>query len=104
MVLTKQCLQHPFPSVRRDAAFTLDEDIAADEILRAVKGVSSPLLKDANIFDVFTGAAVGEGKKSIALSFIFGSDERTLIDQEINTHFQAIVEAIESGTGATLRQ
>jgi phenylalanyl-tRNA synthetase beta chain len=94
----------PFPFVRRDAAFTLAEDIAADEILRAVKGVNSPLLKGANIFDVFTGATVGEGKKSIALALTFGSDERTLVDLEINTHFQAIVEAIESGTGATLRQ
>lgn len=94
----------PFPFVRRDAAFTLAEDIAADEILRAVNGVNSPLLKDANIFDVFTGTAVGEGKKSIALALTFGSDERTLVEQEINTHFQAIIEAVEAGTGAILRQ
>ena len=53
---------------------------------------------------MFTGATVGEGKKSIALALTFGSDERTLVDLEINTHFQAIIEAIESGTGATLRQ
>lgn len=92
-----------FPFVRRDAAFTLSHEIAADELLRAVHGVNSPLLREATIFDVFTGDTVGKGNKSIALALIFGSDERTLIEQEINDHFQAIIEAVESGTGAVLR-
>lgn len=94
----------PFPFVRRDAAFTVSQEIQADELLRAVKGVNSPLLKEADIFDVFTGESVGKDKKSIALSLIFGSDERTLVEQEIHDNFQAIIEAIESGTGAVLRQ
>jgi len=93
-----------FPYVRRDAAFTVSQEIQADELLRAVRGVNSPLLKDADIFDIFTGDVLGKDKKSIALSFIFGSDERTLIDQEIQDSFQAIIEAVESGTGAILRQ
>lgn len=94
----------PFPFVRRDAAFTVAGDVQADELLRAVYGVNSPLLKEAGIFDVFTGESVGKDKKSIALSFVFGSDERTLIEQEIQDSFQEIIEAVESGTGASLRQ
>ncbi|CAN0597637.1 unnamed protein product, partial [Laminaria digitata] len=57
----------PFQPVHRDFAFVVDADVAGGEIVRAASGVDKKLITDVQIFDVYDGEHVGEGKKSIAI-------------------------------------
>ena len=73
-----------FPVVSRDLALLVDKKVDARDILRTVKTTGKGIVKDANVFDVFEGEAIGLNNKSIAISIIFGSDDRTLSDKEVN--------------------
>jgi phenylalanyl-tRNA synthetase beta chain len=93
----------PFHPVERDFAFVVDEDVAADRLLRAVKSADKDLIAAVGVFDVYTGQHVGPGKKSIALSVTLQPKERTLTDAEIEAVSQKIVAAATKATGASLR-
>lgn len=93
----------PFQPVERDFAFVVAEDVAADRLLRAVKGADKDLIASVGVFDVYTGPHVGPGRKSIALSVTLQPKERTLTDAEIDSVSQKIVAAAAKATGATLR-
>ena len=88
--------------VSRDFAFILDRDVPAATLLRAARGADK-LIADVNIFDVFEGAHVGEGKKSVAIAVTSQPRDKTLTDEEIDTVSAAIVAAVEKTTGGTLR-
>lgn len=91
-----------FQPVKRDFAFLVDADMAADDLLGAVRGAEKKLLQEITLFDVYEGKGMPEGKKSLAFSVTLQADDRTLTDEEINKVAQAIIAAAEK-QGAQLR-
>ena len=89
--------------VHRDFAFVVDAGVAAEAVLRAVKGADKALVTDAALFDVFEGDAVGAGKKSLAVTVTLQPTEATLTDGEIEKISEKITEAVEKATGGVLR-
>jgi phenylalanyl-tRNA synthetase beta chain len=92
-----------FPAVERDLAFIVDTEHSAKSIIETAKNSAGSLLKQIDVFDVFEGASLGEGKKSLGLRFRFQSSERTLIEEEINIAISSIVNAVQSTYQASLR-
>ena len=92
-----------YPAVEHDLALVLDRDVAADEVVRAVRAAGGGLLRSVYVFDVFEGAQVGEGKKSLALRLSFRSPERTLAEAEVNDARAGLLDALRAGLGAELR-
>ena len=92
-----------FPSVRQDLAVIVAEDVAAAEVVAAVRRAGGDLLKRAEVFDVYRGDQVGAGRASLALRLEFRAADRTLTDEEVATRRAEIVDALASGLGAELR-
>lgn len=90
-------------AIRRDFAFVLDENTDYLALEKAARGAEKKLLQSVNLFDVYEGDKIAEGKKSYALSFILQDGDRTLTDAEIEASMERIRLAIEKETGATLR-
>lgn len=90
-----------FPSVTRDFAFVCDEDVAVQNVLDEF--LSLPLVESATLFDVYRGAQVGEGKKSIAISVVFTDATKTLQDKEIEKQSGKALRAIQEKYGVVLR-
>lgn len=91
-----------FQAVTRDFAFVLDEKTAANELVRAVQSAEKTLLRDVQIFDVYQGKGVADGKKSIALTITLQADDRTLTEAEIEGASKAVI-ASAMKIGAILR-
>ncbi len=90
-------------AVERDFAFVVDADVDADTMLRAASGADKALISDAYVFDVFEGASVGEGKKSVAISIRLEPTEVTLTDKEIEAVAEKVVAMVTKATGGVLR-
>lgn len=88
--------------LRRDFAFLVDRDGSAGDLVRAIAAVDKALIADARVFDVYQGAGVPEGKRSIALEVLIQPREKTLTEPEIEALSARIVAAAEK-TGAALR-
>jgi phenylalanyl-tRNA synthetase beta chain len=93
----------PYPEVRQDLAFVIDEAVPAAEVLATLREAGSPLLRSAAIFDEYRGAQTGAGKRSLAFRVAFGSPERTLTDDEATEARGRIVTALADRFGAELR-
>ncbi|HLI10891.1 MAG TPA: phenylalanine--tRNA ligase subunit beta [Alphaproteobacteria bacterium] len=93
----------PFQPVERDFAFVVDEGVEAQALLRAVRGVDRALVAEVAVFDVYAGAGVPAGKKSLAVSVRLQPTERTLTDEEIEQVGRKIVAAVAKATGGALR-
>jgi phenylalanyl-tRNA synthetase beta chain len=93
----------PYPEVRQDLAFVVDENVPAAAILAAIRDAGGELLHAAAPFDEYRGPQVGEGKRSLAFRVAFGSLERTLTDEEAAELRAQIVAALEQQFGAVLR-
>jgi phenylalanyl-tRNA synthetase beta chain len=92
-----------FMPLERDFAFIVDRAVRAGDILRAAQGAERALIADASVFDVYEGAGVPEGKKSVAISVTLQPREKTLTDTEIDAVAGKIVAEVSKKTGATLR-
>ncbi|MBZ8133594.1 phenylalanine--tRNA ligase subunit beta [Afifella sp. IM 167] len=93
-----------YQPVRRDFAFVVEEDVAAEKIVRAARGAEKNLISQIGVFDVFRGASIGEGRKSIAIEVTMTPDDRTLTEAEIEAVSSRIVAAVEKATGGSLRR
>jgi phenylalanyl-tRNA synthetase beta chain len=93
----------PFQPVRRDFAFVLDSGVPAANVLRAARNADKALISGVDVFDLFEGGALGEGKKSMAITVTLQPRERTLTDEEIDGVSAAIVAAVAKATGGVLR-
>jgi phenylalanyl-tRNA synthetase beta chain len=89
--------------VRRDFAFLLDAKVPAGDVVRAAIGADKKLIAGVSVFDVFEGAALGPGKKSLALEVTLQPRERTLTDAEIEAVAQRIVAEVKKATGGQIR-
>ncbi|WP_330959434.1 phenylalanine--tRNA ligase subunit beta [Photobacterium sp. 53610] len=92
-----------FPANRRDIAVVVAEDVAAGEVLAACQAHGGELLTDVNLFDVYRGKGVEEGKKSLAIALYLQSAERTLEEADIQGAVEAIVAVLGEQFGASLR-
>jgi phenylalanyl-tRNA synthetase beta chain len=90
-------------AVRRDFAFLVDRDVAAGDVVRAASGADRALIADVNVFDVFTGQGVPEGKKSVAIEVTLQPRDKTLTDAEIDAVAEKVVAAVVKATGGELR-
>ncbi|OHT18436.1 phenylalanine--tRNA ligase subunit beta [Edaphosphingomonas haloaromaticamans] len=88
--------------VTRDFAFLVPADRAADDLVRAVKGADKAAIVDARLFDVFTGAGVPEGQKSLAIEVTLQPGEKSFTDADLQA-IAARVVAAATKIGATLR-
>jgi phenylalanyl-tRNA synthetase beta chain len=89
--------------VERDFAFVVDEDVPAEKVLRAAKGADKALIVGADVFDVYRGASIGEGRKSLAVSVTLQPVDATLTDEQIEKVAASVVKNVEKQTGGTLR-
>lgn len=81
--ITKMAPISRFPSVSRDLAFVVNKDVAVKDLIRSIKMTGKSLVSEAQVFDVYEGENLGEGKKSVAISVTYSSDDHTLTDKEI---------------------
>jgi phenylalanyl-tRNA synthetase beta chain len=92
-----------FQPVERDFAFIVDRDLPAESLLRAARGVDRQLVTAIRLFDVYEGAGLPEGKKSLAISVTLQPQQATLTDAEIEAFSQRLVAQVAKATGGTLR-
>ena len=92
-----------FPTISKDLAILIDKSISADEIAKVIKKAAGSLLTNTEIFDVYEGKNIPEGKRSIAYSLAFGANDRTLTDEEINNIMSKVIENLQNKMGAELR-
>lgn len=92
-----------YPSLKRDIALVVDEQISAQEILLKMKEVNSKIVEDAWVFDVYKGESLGSGKKSVAVSMLLRDKDKTLTDDDANKVQQKILKKLEKTLGAELR-
>lgn len=93
-----------YPSVTFDLNVVVDEDILVQDIEKIIKSKSGNILESLNIFDIYRGSQVPEGKKSVSYSIIFRDRSKTLNDKEINKLIEIILNALNSSLGAELRK
>src|SRR3954449_3740950 len=91
-----------FPAVLQDIAVVVADDVSADAVLEAVQAAAGDLLSRAEVFDVYRGEQVEEGKKSLALRLEFRAPDRTLTDREVAELRTAIENEFEQ-IGGSLR-
>jgi phenylalanyl-tRNA synthetase beta chain len=88
----------------RDLAFVVDKGLPYEKIEAAVSSLKISRLKGVNLFDVFESDKVGEGKKSMAMSFQFRDDEKTLTDEEVELSMNKIISIFEKELQAQIRR
>jgi phenylalanyl-tRNA synthetase beta chain len=98
-------LMPKYPAIARDVALLLPNELSALDIAKEVRVVDedSKLIEKFGVFDVYTGKGIPTGKKSVALSFVFRSLERTLKDEEVQVMMDAMVQRLNSAFGAQVR-
>jgi phenylalanyl-tRNA synthetase beta chain len=92
-----------FQAVRRDFALLLDNSVKFEEIYEIAFKTEKVLLKDVNLFDVYEGANLPEGKKSYAVSFILLDEKKTLTDKQIDKIMNKLQQNLEKQLGEELR-
>lgn len=92
-----------YPEVRRDLALLVDSDVTFESIYSNARQAEKSLLKDINLFDVYEGNNLPEGKKSYAVSFTLQDSGKTLTDEQIDKIMGKIRNTLESQVGAQLR-
>lgn len=94
-----------FPGTRRDLALVVDQSVQFDAIAAIARKTGKKILKQVNLFDVFTDQEkLGTGKKSYAVSFNFEDPEKTLSDKEVDQVIQALILEFEGKLGAIIRR
>jgi phenylalanyl-tRNA synthetase beta chain len=92
-----------FQPIERDFAFVVDRDLPAETLLRAARSVDRKLVSEIRLFDVYEGAGLPEGKKSLAITVVLQPEERTLTDAEIEVFSKRLIAQVEKATGGQLR-
>jgi phenylalanyl-tRNA synthetase beta chain len=92
-----------YPAVRQDLAVVVEESVPATTVRRAVLRGGGELLRSAQVFDLYRGEQVGEGRKSLALRLSFRAPDRTLTDAEVAERREAIAAAVAE-LGGSLRE
>ncbi|WP_209389659.1 phenylalanine--tRNA ligase subunit beta [Chryseobacterium sp. RR2-3-20] len=92
-----------FNKIRRDLALLIDKNITYEELFQSAKKNKSPFIKNINLFDVYEGKNLPEGKKSYAMSFELLNEEKTLEDKEITHVMDSLIKTFQKEFSAELR-
>jgi phenylalanyl-tRNA synthetase beta chain len=92
-----------FQPIERDFAFVVDRQLPAEILLRAARRVDRKLVTEIRLFDVYQGAGLPDGKKSLAITVVLQPQERTLTDAEIEGFSKRLIAQVEKATGGHLR-
>ncbi len=92
-----------FPSMERDFALLVKDEVSADQVTRLALQAGKPLAKSAKIFDIYQGTQVAQGMTSIAVRVIFWDEGRSLLEPETEAASARIVECWKKELGAELR-
>ena len=92
-----------FPAVTRDIAVVCDKAVTVGALEECIRQGARGLLKDVALFDIYTGAGIPEGKKSVAFSLTLRADDRSLTAEEADEDVKNILETLERELGAVLR-
>lgn len=92
-----------FPSVRRDLALLIDKEVSYNQLKQLALKQDKKLLKATNLFDVYEGKNLLEGKKSYGISFTFLNENKTLTDKEVDKVMEKVIVAYKSEFNAELR-
>ncbi|MCS6823453.1 MAG: phenylalanine--tRNA ligase subunit beta [Cytophagaceae bacterium] len=92
------------PEVRRDLSLIVDKHITFAQIRELAMKKEKKLISDINVFDLYEGKNIGEGKKAYAISFILQDYEQTLTDNVIDKTMQKLMSSFESELGAVIRK
>ncbi len=93
-----------FPSITRDIAMIVPEEISHEKILRAIQEPKEPLLKSVQLFDLFTESHLGPARKSLAYRLTYRDRSRTLTNEEVTAAHARIRERLQHELGAELRE
>ena len=83
-----------FPTAKKDLSIIVDNKVTANEITMQIKKAAGSLLLSSEVFDLYVGKGIEEGKKSLAFALTFGANDRTLTNQEINDLLEKIVDRL----------
>ena len=92
-----------YPAVTRDIAIVCDESVTVGQAQDVITKAGGKLLRNVRLFDIYRGANLGEGKKSLAFSLSLRADDRTLTDEDSESTISKILTALKDSLGATLR-
>jgi len=92
-----------FPSVERDVAMIVADDVEAGAVAATIRGAAGPLLQDVRLFDVYRGRPLAEAERSLAFRLRFGTVDRTLTEAEVDQAMAAVVAAVQARHAARLR-
>ena len=92
-----------YPAVTRDLALLCDESVTVGQAQEVIAKAGGKLLRDVQLFDIYRGTGVPEGKKSLAFSLILRADDRTLTDTDSEGVISKVLSAVQDKLGATLR-
>ena len=92
-----------YPEVKRDFSLLINEDVTFESLYKLAKQTENNFLKDVNLFDVYTGDKLAEGKKSYAVSFTLQDKNKTLTESQIDKIMSKIQKRFESELSAELR-
>lgn len=93
-----------YPTIKKDLAIVVDKSISSQEIMIQIKKLAGSNLNSMEVFDVYTGAGIEQGKKSLAYSLTFGKASGTLTDEEVNSSMEKVIAGLSTKLGAELRK
>ncbi|MHA1524888.1 MAG: phenylalanine--tRNA ligase subunit beta, partial [Alphaproteobacteria bacterium] len=89
--------------ITRDFAFVVDEKIKAGDLVRAAQNADKTLITGVTLFDIYVGAGIGEGQKSLGVEVVLQPRDKTLNDEQIEAVAEKIVASVLKATGGSLR-
>lgn len=93
-----------FPAVQRDLALVVNKSVTYAAIEKSVQSVKLPKLQQVQLFDIFESEKLGKDKKSMAISFTFSDDSKTLTDKEIDGMMGKLIQSFEKEVQAEIRK
>lgn len=93
-----------YPSVERDIAIVVNEEITAGQVEEIIRNKGGKLVEDVKLFDIYKGSQIQEGYKSMAYSIVYRSDEKTLSEEDIAKVHNKVINSLVNQVGAALRQ
>ena len=93
-----------FPSVFRDLSLIVDDDLEVEKVSEAIWNFDQPFIDKVDLFDVYRGAPIPEGKKGISYRIRYQAGDRTLTDEEVNQYHEKILFRLKELYQLELRQ
>ena len=92
-----------FPATTRDLAVVCSESVTVGQLEDCIAGAGGTLLKEIRLFDIYRGAGIPSGSKSVAFSLVFRAEDRTLTDADIEPAMDKLLKALDAECGAVRR-